>query len=145
MNVDNRWYSVLDDIDAYLQQQEASLAEGHADLTLPFPLPPGLGPLPPNLGPRLTALSERTVVLGRQAAASAGHQLTRRNRSVSGWLSTAGDLRPDRTPVALAGRLPSPDHIFATDSAQLASAAVDRYPVRGDGTAAQPSHGWDAL
>jgi hypothetical protein len=105
VKVDNRWYSVLDDIHAHLELQEAALAGGHIGPTGPFPLPPGLGPLPPNLGPRLTALSERTEVLRRRAEAET----------------------------------------LATNSAQLVRTPVDGSSVSSDGTAAQPSHGWDAL
>jgi hypothetical protein len=60
---DNRWYSVLDDIDAHLEQQERTLAAGRPDLVAAFALPPGLGPVPPNLEPRLDTMRRRTEAL----------------------------------------------------------------------------------
>jgi hypothetical protein len=69
VNIDNRWYSVLDDIDEYLDRQEAALAEGRTGTELDgaFPIPPGLGALPPNLAPRYDALREREGELKRRA------------------------------------------------------------------------------
>jgi hypothetical protein len=71
MTNDNRWYSVLDDIDAHLEQQERALDAGRPDLVIAFALPPGLGPLPPNLQPRLDTMRRRTEVL--EAAIAEGH------------------------------------------------------------------------
>ena len=60
---DNRWYSVLDDLDAHLQYQESVLDAGRPDLIVAFVLPPGLGSVPPNLEPRLDIMRRRTASL----------------------------------------------------------------------------------
>ena len=60
---DNRWYSVLDDLDLHLQQQEDALDAGRPDLIVAFALPPGLGEVPPNLEPRLDMMRRRTAAL----------------------------------------------------------------------------------
>ncbi|HZQ87351.1 MAG TPA: hypothetical protein VFA83_21085 [Acidimicrobiales bacterium] len=69
MSADNRWYSVLDDLDSHLAWQEQALAEGHADLIVAFAMPPGLGPLPPNLEPRMHRLRLRADELVREVTA----------------------------------------------------------------------------
>jgi hypothetical protein len=60
MTGDNRWYSVLDDLDAHLLQQEEALELGQAALIVAFEVPPGLGPLPENLAPRFALLGRRS-------------------------------------------------------------------------------------
>jgi hypothetical protein len=91
MRHDNRWYSVLDDLDSHVTWQERVLAEGHADLIVAFPVPPGLGALPPNLEPRMHQLRlrcdelVREVTARRDAAASRLATLPRR---------PAGGFRP---------------------------------------------------
>jgi len=57
MTNDNRWYSVLDDIDTHLEQQERALDAGRPDLVVAFALPPGRGPLPPNRQRPLSLIS----------------------------------------------------------------------------------------
>ena len=69
MRFDNRWYSVLDDLDSHIAWQENALDEGHADLIVAFPMPPGLGPLPPNLEPRMRRLRLRCDELVREVTA----------------------------------------------------------------------------
>ena len=68
MTADNRWYSVLDDFDAHLQQQVDALETGHAELIVAFEMPPGIGSLPPNLEPRLEVLRRRSAELERVVA-----------------------------------------------------------------------------
>ena len=68
MTGDNRWYSVLDDLDAHLLRQEDALELGQAELIVAFEVPPGLGPLPPNLEPRFALLSRRSAALIREVA-----------------------------------------------------------------------------
>jgi hypothetical protein len=72
MTDDNRWYSVLDDIDAHLERQERALDTGRPDLVVAFALPPGLGPVPPNLEPRLDTMRRRTEAL--EAAIAEGRR-----------------------------------------------------------------------
>jgi len=69
MKPDNRWYSVLDDLDNHITWQESALAEGHADQIVAFSLPAGLGPLPPNLEPRMHQLRLRCDELVREVTA----------------------------------------------------------------------------
>jgi len=68
MTGDNRWYSVLDDLDAHLLRQEEALELGQAALIVAFEVPPGLGPLPPNLEPRFALLGRRSDALLREIA-----------------------------------------------------------------------------
>jgi hypothetical protein len=68
MTGDNRWYSVLDDLDAHLLQQEEALELGQAELIVAFEVPPGLGPLPANLEPRFALLGRRSDDLLRAVA-----------------------------------------------------------------------------
>ena len=89
MNADNRWYSVLDDLDAHLQSQEEALAVGQAELIVAFAVPPGLGPLPPNLEPRFTTLGRRSTDLINKVA-------TRRDA-----IAHRIDVLPRRRPVPL--------------------------------------------
>ncbi|MFI5042196.1 MAG: hypothetical protein ACHQNA_10185 [Acidimicrobiales bacterium] len=72
MTGDNRWYSVLDDLDAHLLRQEEALDAGRPDLIVAFDPPSGLGPLPPNLEPRW-------ALLGRRSADLLEHTTTRRD------------------------------------------------------------------
>jgi hypothetical protein len=60
---DNRWYSVLDDLDAHLGQQELAFEAGHAELIEAFVLPASLGAVPPNLQPRLDSVRRRSAAL----------------------------------------------------------------------------------
>jgi hypothetical protein len=69
MRFDNRWYSVLDDLDSHLAWQERAVDEGHADQIVAFPVPPGLGALPPNLEPRMRRLRLRCDELVREVTA----------------------------------------------------------------------------
>jgi hypothetical protein len=69
MRFDNRWYSVLDDLDSHLAWQEQAIDEGHADQIVAFPMPPGLGALPPNLAPRMRRLRLRCDELVREVTA----------------------------------------------------------------------------
>jgi len=66
---DNRWYSVLDDLDAHLLTQEEAFSVGQAELIVAFEVPPGLGALPPNLGPRFALLARRSDDLLHAVAA----------------------------------------------------------------------------
>jgi hypothetical protein len=77
MRYDNRWYSVLDDLDSHLTWQERALDEGHGDLIVAFPMPPGLGPLPPNLEPRMHRLRLRCDELVREVTARRDAAATR--------------------------------------------------------------------
>jgi len=69
MSVDNRWYSVLDDLDSHLAWQEQAVDEGHADVIVAFPMPAGLGVMPPNLEPRMRQLRLRCDELVREVTA----------------------------------------------------------------------------
>ncbi len=57
---DARWYSVLDDIDQHITEQEAAAEAGRWDAIVAFPLPAGLGPIPPTLRGRLARLAARS-------------------------------------------------------------------------------------
>jgi hypothetical protein len=65
---DNRWYAVLDDLDAHIGHQADVLSAGQPELIHAFPLPTGLGPLPPNLQHRLDTLRVRTSELEAEVA-----------------------------------------------------------------------------
>ena len=71
---DNRWYSVLDDLDAHLLTQEEAFSVGQAELIVAFEVPPGLGALPPNLGPRFALLARRSDALLHAVEHCALHQ-----------------------------------------------------------------------
>ena len=92
MNADNRWYSVLDDIEAHLQAQEAAFEAGQAGRIVAFPLPNGLGAVPPNLVPRLTALRDRTDELM--------HRVEARKQEINRRLAALPPKRPATRPVA---------------------------------------------
>ena len=68
MSGDNRWYSVLDDLDAHLLVQEEAFSVGQAELIVAFEVPSGLGPLPANLQPRFALLGRRSDDLLREVA-----------------------------------------------------------------------------
>ncbi len=92
MSDDNRWYSVLDDLDAHLHLQEEALDGGRPDEIIAFVLPPGLGPVPPNLEPRLSLMRRRTAAL-EEAVATRRDQIGRR-------LAALPRPRPTARPVA---------------------------------------------
>jgi hypothetical protein len=76
MTVDHRWYSVLDDLDAHLREQEDALDAGLPDLVVAFALPPGLGSVPPNLEYRLEIMRRRGARI--ESALSWPHEIGRR-------------------------------------------------------------------
>jgi len=92
VTADNRWYSVLDDLDAHLQYQAAALEADQAELIVPFTAPPGLGTMPPNLAPRLALLSARSDELIRQVA--------ERRDEIGRRLAALPRPRPAERPIA---------------------------------------------
>jgi hypothetical protein len=92
MTSDNRWYSVLDDLDAHLNQQADALEAGRPDLIVAFTLPPGIGSVPPNLEPRLDILRRRSAELGAVVT-------PRRHEDARG-LATSPPRRPSGCPWA---------------------------------------------
>ena len=92
MTADNRWYSILDDLDAHLQYQAAALEAGQSELIEAFAVPPGLGDLPANLGPRFALLSARSEELIRE--------VTARRDEIGRRLADLPRRRPAGRPVA---------------------------------------------
>ncbi len=92
MKVDNRWYSVLDDLDSHLAWQEQAVDEGHAEMIVAFPMPAGLGALPPNLEPRMRQLRLRCDELVRE--------VTARRDAAASRLASLPRPRPAARPLA---------------------------------------------